>query len=297
VAPLDRRFLAYLVVAAPLMFGLSLLTVDEWYDRWFGALLSTGTVAHLAYARQLMLLPVATVGQAIATAALPTFARLVNEERFDELRDTLEETLRAALGLAVVGGAALAVLAEPAVAIVYERGRFGPADTQAVAAMLRVFAWAVPAWVAQQIAVRAFFARDDTWRPMLIGSVVAIAAIPLYREIGPRLGGVGLAAAGVIGMSANLLATVAVARRLHGAPRLWVLGDALARSGAAAGLGVAAARAVAHQVEPPGGALGRLALEGAAFAAATALGIALVGDASTRATLRRFSSRIVRRKA
>ena len=53
------------------MFGLSLLTVDEWYDRWFGALLATGTVAHLAYARQLMLLPVATVGQAVATAALP----------------------------------------------------------------------------------------------------------------------------------------------------------------------------------------------------------------------------------
>ena len=88
-----------------------LLRVDEWYDRWFGALLSTGTVAHLAYARQLMLLPVATVGQAIATAALPTFARLVNEERQGELRALLEDTLRAALGLSIVGGAALAVLA------------------------------------------------------------------------------------------------------------------------------------------------------------------------------------------
>jgi putative peptidoglycan lipid II flippase len=296
VAPLDRRFLAYLVVAAPLMFGLSLLTVDEWYDRWFGALLSTGTVAQLAYARQLMLLPVAAVGQAIATAALPTFARLVNEDRLDELRETLEETLRAALGLAVIGAAALAVLAEPAVAIVYERGRFGPADTQAVAAMLRIFACAVPAWVAQQIAVRAFFARDDTWRPMLIGSVVALAAIPLYRELGPRLGGVGLAAAGVIGMSANLLVTIAVARRLHGAPRLRVLGDALVRAAGAAAFGAAAALAVARTLVVPGGALGRLAVEGAAFAAAAAFGIALFGDASTRSALRRLGARLARRR-
>jgi putative peptidoglycan lipid II flippase len=296
VAPRDPRFLAYLVVAAPLMFGLSLLTVDEWYDRWFGALLSTGTVAHLAYARQLMLLPVATVGQAIATAALPTFARLVNEDRLDELRDVLEDTLRAALGLSVVAAAALAVLAEPAVAIVYERGRFAPADTQAVAAILRVFACAVPAWVAQQILVRAFFARDDTWRPMLIGTVVALAAIPLYLELGPRLGAEGLAAAGVIGMSANLLVTLAVARRLHGAPRLWVLGGALLRSGAASALGVAAALAAARHVDPPGGALGRLALEGAAFAAAASLGIALLGDAPTRAALRRVAARLARRR-
>ena len=294
VAPLDPRFLGYLVVAAPLMLGLSLLTVDEWYDRWFGGLLSTGTVAHLAYARQLMLLPVATVGQAIATAALPTFARLVNEERLEELRSMLEDTLRAALGLALVGAAALAVLAEPLVAVVYERGRFGPADTQAVAAILRVFACAVPAWVAQQIAVRAFFARDDTWRPMLIGTVVALAAIPLYLELGPRFDAQGLAAAGVIGMSVSLLLTLGVARWLHGAPRLWVLGESLVRSGAAAAAGAVAALAVAQHVTPPGGAFGRLALEGLAFAAAAALGIAACGDAATRSALRRVGARLAR---
>ena len=58
------------------MLGLSLAAVDEWYDRWFGGLLAAGTVAQLAYARRLMQLPVAVVGQAIATAALPTLSRL-----------------------------------------------------------------------------------------------------------------------------------------------------------------------------------------------------------------------------
>ncbi len=293
VAPLDRRFLAYLGVAAPLLLGLSLATVDEWYDRWFGGLQAAGTISYLAYARQLMLVPVAVVGQAIATAALPTFAQLASAGRPEELGRTVEATLRAALGLAVVSAAALAVLAEPLVALVYERGRFAGADTVAVARILGVFAWAVPAWVAQQIAARSFYARGDTWRPMILGTVVAAAAVPLYLALGPRYGASGLAAAGALGMSANALATLLLGRRLHGAPRLLLVVAALLRSGLAAGGGVAAALAV-RSASVPGGALGQLAIGGAAFALAAGAGILVFGDAPTRGALRRVGARLRR---
>src|SRR5262249_60452837 len=96
VAPRDPRFLGYLAVAAPLMLGLSLLTVDEWYDRYFGQLLPSGSIARLAYARQLMQLPVAVVGPAVATAAPPALAWLASEGRLQDLRSALEDTLRAA---------------------------------------------------------------------------------------------------------------------------------------------------------------------------------------------------------
>jgi putative peptidoglycan lipid II flippase len=286
LSPRDPRFLRYLAVAAPLMLGLSLLTVDEWYDRWFGALLPSGSVARLAYARQLMLLPVAVVGQAIATAALPTFAWLASEGRPEELGRTLERTLRAALGLAVLGAAGLAVLAEPIVSLVYEHGRFRAADTAEVARILRVFAWAVPAWVTQQIAVRAFFARGDTWRPMVLGTVVAVAALPLYLALGPRYGAPGLAAAGALGMSANALATLWLARRLHGAPRLAPLGSTIGRAGLAAAAGMAAALAVARVAEIPDGALAQLGAGGAAFGVAALIATLAFGDAPTRAALR-----------
>jgi putative peptidoglycan lipid II flippase len=295
-APRDPRFLAYLLTAAPLMLGMSLLTVDEWYERWFGALLASGSVAQLAYARQLMLLPVAVVGQAVATAALPTFARLASEGRGEELGSTLEATLRAALGLAILAAAALAVLAEPMVAVVFERGRFTGADTAAVASILRVLAFAVPAWVAQQIAVRAFFARGDTWRPMLLGTALAVSALPLYLTLGPRYGVEGLAAAGALGVTANALATLLLGRRLHAAPRLLPLAASALRSALAAGVGAAAALAAAGASQA-GGALVELATGGAAFAAAAALGIALFGDASTRSALRRLAARLARRQA
>lgn len=289
-APRDPRFLAYLATAAPLMFGMSLLTVDEWYERWFGALLGSGSVAQLAYARQLMLLPVAVVGQAVATAALPTFAKLASEGRSEELGSTLEATLRAALALAILAAAALAVLAEPTVAVVFERGRFGAADTAAVAGILRVLACAVPAWVVQQIAVRAFFARGDTWRPMLLGTALAVSALPLYLGLGPRYGVVGLAAAGALGVAANALATLLLGRRLHGAPRLLPLGASALRSALAAAVGAAAALA-ALRVPVDGGALLRLAIGAAAFALAGGAAILVVGDAPTRRALARIGAR------
>ncbi len=296
VAPFDRTFLAYLVIAAPLMLGQSLLTVDEWYERWFGALLGSGAVSHLSYARRLMQVPVAVVGQAIAAAALPTLARLWAEGRAAELNATLLRTLQAGLALAVVAAAGCFALARPLVQLVYQRGAFGAADTAAVAAILALLCLAVPAWIAQQIAARAFYARADTWRPMLLGTVVALAAIPLYLALGRAMGVRGLALAPAIGMSVNALATLALARWLHGAPALGALGATLARAALAAGPAAALVWwALPAASASAGAALVELALGGTAYAALVAAGAWWVGDAALRDVLRRITRRLRRR--
>jgi putative peptidoglycan lipid II flippase len=289
---LDRAFWRYLAVAAPLMFGLSLLTVDEWYDRWFGALLEEGTVAQLGFARRLMLLPVAVVGQGIATAALPTLSRLWSEGRREELDRTLLDTLRVGLGLALIAAAACFAFAGPVVELVYERGRFTRLDSIRVASLLAVFALAVPAWITQQIALRGFYARGDTWRPMLLSTAVALAAAPLYWRFGPRYGAEGLAAAGVIAMSANAALTLGLARALHGAPHLGRLllagarGAAIALLAAFAGLWVLLWRAA----EPD--ALADFTIGGLAFGAVAAGCTFLFGDAPLRRAMRRTLARL-----
>jgi len=300
-APFGRRFATYLVVAAPLMFGQTLLTLDEWYDKWFGGLLAVGTVAELGYARRLMQVPVAVVGQALAAAALPTLARLHSQGRHAELDATLLRTLRTGLGLGLLAGAGSAAVARPLVAAVYQRGAFTAADTAAVAPLLALFALAVPAWVTQQIAVRAFYARGDTWRPMLLGTAVALGAAPLYYALAQRLGAVALPLAGLLGMSANALATLLLARRLHGAPPLGALvgsgGRALVLAVLAAGAAWAAQGLRAAWVTLPGllGWLADLAAGGAAFAAVTLLLLPALGDDVLRGALGRLLRRLARR--
>jgi len=287
IAPADREFLRYLATALPLMIGVSLLTVDEWYERWFGALLGEGAVARLGYARQLMLVPVAVVGQAIAAAALPTLARLHSEGRRAELDSTLLRTLQVALALALLSGAGVFAVARPLVEVLYRRGAFTAADAEAVARLLQVMCFAVPAWVTQQIGVRAFYARGDTWRPMLLGTAMALAAVPLYLALGRRAGPAGLAAAGAIAMTANAVVTLAWARRRHGAPHLGALGATGARALAAALLGGAAAAWAQTGGAGLWSALADLGRAAAAFAAVALPAAWLLGDAGMRAALRR----------
>jgi putative peptidoglycan lipid II flippase len=291
-APTSPDFRRYLVLALPVMLGLSLLTVDEWYDRYFGQFVAEGTIAALGYARLLLQLPVGIVGQALATAALPFLARLFSEGRSAELNETLERTLRAGLALAVLAGAAYLAMAEDVVAVLYQGGRFGAEETRQVATLLRIFAFAVPAWVVQQIAVRAFYAREDMWRPMLLGTAVALVAVALYQQLGTRYGAPGLAAAGALGMSANALATLGLARRLHGAPDLGSLGLSLVRAAVAAVLAAVAARLVPPTgLEGLPGRLADLALAGVVFGVVALAAAWLVGDPPLRAALARIGRR------
>jgi putative peptidoglycan lipid II flippase len=289
-APLDPDLRRYLLVAAPLMLGLSLLTVDEWYERWFGGLLETGTIAHLRYARQLMLAPVAVAGQAIATAALPTLSRLWSEKRIDELDAIVLNTLRAGFCLAALGAAALFALAEPIVAFVYQHGRFTATDTEIVVALLRIFSFAVPGWILQQIAVRAFFARGDTWRPMLLATAVALLAIPLYLALGPRFGAEGLAAAGVIAMTGNAVLTLAYARWLHGTPRLVTLANTALRALVIAATAALAAALAIETWLTGATSLLQLVVGGMAFAITALLGARLIGDPPIREAVARLAS-------
>lgn len=291
VAPRDRDFTRYLWRATPLILGLSLLTVDEWYDRWFGQLDGEAAVVRLRFARQLMLFPVGLVGQAVATAALPAFSRLWSEGRRAELDRAVLATLRASLALGVLLAAGAFAVADPVVALVFERGAFTARDTALVAELLRIFVFAVPGWIALQLAGRAFYAREDMWRPMLLGTGVALAALPLYWVMGSRLGAAGVAGAGVLAMSANagLLLTMLV--RVHGGPPLAPLAATFLR---ALLVGALAALAGGFAVSFGERALTSFLAGGLAFAIVAVPGTWLLGDEAMREVLRRILARLRR---
>ncbi len=296
VAPAERNFWGYLWIALPLMVGLSLLTVDEWYDRWFGASLGVGVVAALGFARRLMHAPVAVVGQAIGAAALPALSQLWAEGRGDELNRVVERVQRAALGVGLAAAGATVALAAPGVAVLYQRGAFTGDDTAQVATLLGVFALGVPAWVTQQVTVRAFYARSDTWRPMVIGTGIVLLALPLYWAGGARYGAAGLAGAGALAMSVNAVVLLLWARRLHGAPRFGRLAGTALRSAAVVAPSVWATGLAVAQFGG-GGPLLDLAMGGAVYAGLVGAGLWWLGDQELRDALRRVARRLPGRRA
>ncbi len=300
----DKNFLIYLGIALPLMFGTTLLTLDEWYGRWFGALLATGTVAHISYARRLMQVPIAVIGQAIGAAALPTLAKLWAEGKTAELNKTLLQTLKTGIALSVIAGAGFFALAAPIVSLVYRHGAFTTEDAVIVGVLTAVLAFAVPGWIVQQIISRAFYARGDTLRPMILGSVLSLLAIPLYMHLAKASGVEGIAFAGVVAMTVNAFATLLYARKLHEAPPFAPLLKAFGQALAIALPSVAAAKAMlwvraGHMPLPELGTKWisaiDIALGGAAFGIIALPALLLFGEEGLRNWVRGIIRRVIGR--
>ncbi|MDJ0785820.1 MAG: murein biosynthesis integral membrane protein MurJ [Myxococcota bacterium] len=288
IAPFDPRFTQYVLLALPLLVGVTVVAGDEWLDRYFGQFVGGGAIALLFFARALMQAPVGLVGQAAGTAALPSLARLIEAGRGDEADALLERVLRVTLFLGVAAAAALFAVAAPLVTLVYVRGAFLPDAGAEVASLLRVFSLGVPGWVLQSVAVRGFYARGDTWRPMLLGSAILLLAIPLYAVLGARAGTAGLAAAGAATVSVNAALTLLWLRVRHGGPAWRPLLETALRSVAIA-LPAGAVAALVVVGRP--GALGAtldLAGAGLGFALVAGVGLWWVGDAPAREWLARL---------
>jgi peptidoglycan biosynthesis protein MviN/MurJ (putative lipid II flippase) len=211
-------------------------------------------------------------------------------------------SLQTGLGISMFMAAGFYCFARPVVTLFYQGGGFQVSDSESVIPVLQILAFAIPAWTVQQIAVRAFYAREDMWRPMLLGLVFVVAAVPLYFHLGQRQGIEGLALAGVIGMNANALATVLYARYRHGAPGLIQLGATFARSLALAGLSWAAGTVVILGFSPAVESLpwvwrelSILLLGGGAFTVAAVGASVRYGDPALSAAVQRGVDKVLRR--
>lgn len=200
-----RRFLA-LVIPGLIANGIPQIAIIA---GTMVASLSPSAVSWIYYANRLIELPLGIVGIAIGTVLVPAFTHALRSGNRAELAAAESRGLELALGLTLPAAVALAVLAHPLVAVLFERGAFTPADTVATAAALAVFALGLPGHVLVKTFSPVFFAREDTATPMraaLFGFVVALvgsmAMMPLLGHAGIALAiaASGWATAAVLGL-------------------------------------------------------------------------------------------------
>lgn len=215
-APSDPDFKKFVWVTIPLMLGVSLVTVDEWLLRYFGSMHGEGAISWLNNSRKLMMFGFAVIGQAAGQAALPFLTKLYHQGKREEMGEMLATSLRRVGFLSMVASAGLMALAAPIVFTVFRRGAYSEADAATTAQLLVIFAVGMAAWSIQTMAVRGFYAQEDTWTPMILGTVVTVLTAPIYWFLNEQFGLPGLAASTTIGMTASAIATVLVFRARGG---------------------------------------------------------------------------------
>ena len=131
-----------------------------------------GGIAYMVWATTLIQFPQGLVATAISIAILPTLARQsaeMNAAGRRAFQETLGLGLRLTTSLILPAAAGLFVLATPIIALLFEHGAFGAADTEITAVALRLYLIGLPFAAVDLLLVYAFYARKDTLTPALVG--------------------------------------------------------------------------------------------------------------------------------
>jgi putative peptidoglycan lipid II flippase len=277
----NPAFREWVRLSVPLMLGVSLVTADDWILRHYAAS-GVGDIARLNYAKRLFAVPIAVLGQATGQASLPFFARLFNERRLKDFAATVNDSVYRVSAASFLATGWMMAAAVPLIDLVYRRGKFLFADTQATGIYFFWFSVSLALWAAQGLYARAFYAAGDTLTPMVAVSVITAASLPVYSILFHAFGVVGLAWASDIGIGVNLLALAVLLHRKRLVPlgdlRWGELGKAAITAVIAGGISFEVAKIV--PITPGHGSrvadLTQLALVSVTWAAAVAAGLWLL---------------------
>lgn len=202
-----------------------------------------GALGYMNWATTLIQFPQGLVATAISIAILPTLSRQVALARAAdavegeaEYKNILGLGLRLAITLIIPATIGLFVLAVPIVRLLFEHGEFTAADTLITVDALRLYLIGLPFAAVDLLLVYAFYARQDTLTPALIGVASLIVYMIAALALLPIIGLFSLMVADSVKHIVHaLLSAVILKRRIgsYGAQRIMLT---LVKTGIAAGL-------------------------------------------------------------
>ena len=162
-------------------------------------------VAALNLATRLMELPIGVFTVAVSTVVFPLISRYAAAGDWDQLAAAYHKGVRLILAVNVPAAAGLAVLAEPIVRVLFQRGAFDDGDTLALGPVLLTYALWLPFLAWTNIVLRAFYAQKDTKTPVRAAVISLVVNIALSLLLMRPFGTVGLAVAGNLATVAQLI--------------------------------------------------------------------------------------------
>ena len=224
----------------PATAGLAATQVNIFVNSIFASQ-QAGAASWLQYAFRLMQLPLGLFGVAVGTIATAALARRAAANDHAGMRETTRQSLRLVAFLTIPASFGLAVLAQPIIRLIYERGEFGATDTVATAAALLFYVIGLFAYSSVKVLAPAFYSLGRATVPLLASVSAVLANLVLNVALYPVLGYRGLALGTAVAATVNFLVLAGAFQRGVGGlgeRGLWV---AVAKvTAASAGMALAA---------------------------------------------------------
>ena len=201
-----------LLLMLPVTISLGLINVNLLVNSFFGTLVSDQAPAGIDKAFRIYMLPQGIFSVAVSTVLFPTLARYAARGAIDDLRSTMANGMRQIVLLLTPAAAAILVLSEPMIRLVYERGEFTPPQTDLVATALFWFAFSLPFNGLFLLLTRTFFSLQRPWVPTAISGANLVLTAGFSAAFYGPFGVGGIVAATAIATAASVVAQALVLR-------------------------------------------------------------------------------------
>jgi putative peptidoglycan lipid II flippase len=174
-APNDPGVRRILKLMGPAVLGVSVSQISLLINTIFASFLPSGSVSWLYYADRLMEFPAGLLGAALGTILLPSLAKCHADERHQEFSGLLDWGLRLTLMLTLPAALALAMLAVPLLATLFQHGAFTASDVLETRTALVAYSVGLAGLILVKVLAPGFYARQDIRTPVKI-ALITLAA-------------------------------------------------------------------------------------------------------------------------
>lgn len=191
----------------PAMFGVSVAQINTLVNTILASFLVTGSVSWLYYSDRLMEFPVGVFGLALAAVVLPSLSKEYANGTAESYSKMIDWALRWVVMIALPAAVALAMLAVPLLATMFQYNAFKPSDVTQASLSLMAYSVGVLAFVLIKVLAPGFYARQNTKTPVKIAAFAVLCNIVLSLIlIGPlKHAGLALAISLAAWLNAGLL--------------------------------------------------------------------------------------------
>lgn len=198
---------------APAVVGVSAVQINVLVNTLLASFLQdNGPVSWLSYAFRIIYLPIGLFGVAVGIVNLKEVSVFAAKGKYQELKETVADSLKMISFLAVPSTLGLIILARPIVRVLFERGDFTSADTLATSYAVVAYSFGLFAYSCIKVYVPTFYALDNTRTPVRISltavavNIVVNLTLILLLPAGYKFVGLALGTALSVSLNSTLLA-------------------------------------------------------------------------------------------
>jgi putative peptidoglycan lipid II flippase len=199
----DERVKEITRLMAPTVIGSAIYLINISVSRFIGLSLNDEANSILNLATRVMELPIGVFAAAISTVVFPLIARHAARSDWVKLGEDYHKGLRLVLLVNVPAAVGLALVSEPVVRLLFQRGAFTASDTVLMTPILAVYALGLPFLAYTSVSLRGYYAMKDTATPVRAAAISFVVNLVLSLVLIRWLSTVGLALAGNLAVLAQ----------------------------------------------------------------------------------------------